>query len=314
MNTNDTNAPLISVVLCFYNEQDFLEEAVTSVIRQTHQSWELNLIDDGSSDRSTVIAKQFASQYPGKINYYHHPGHTNEGLSASRNVGIEKSRGEFIAFIDADDIWVEDKLEKQIQIFKNHPEATVILSASEYWRSWENSNAKDVVVYVGAEEKLYTPPMLSLRLYPLGKGSAPCPSGIMAHRSVFTRCWFEESYRGIYQMYEDQAFLGKVYVKETVFVSHDCNNRYRQRSTSLVSSVTASGKYHEVRKYYLKWFYYYLKTERIRFPEVMRKLQFARMPYLHPWKYALTVEYPSKVKSLGKRFYTRIKGLSLIRS
>lgn len=306
MNTQDK--PIVSVILCFYNEEKFIDEAVASVLDQDFANWELILVDDGSSDASTQKAKDYARLYK-NVFYYHHPGHCNEGLSASRNLGIEKSRGAFVAFIDADDVWYTDKLSYQLQIFEKHPGTTVILESSLYWKSWAG-NEEDVLIKVGVREGVYRPPYLMLKLYPLGDGAAPCPSGIMAHRSVFERCEFEESFKGIFQMYEDQAFLCKVYLNEKVYVSHACHNKYRQRVSSLVSSVYESGKYHMVRKYYLQWFRMYLKHKRILIKAVWSLLDFANMPYREPLKYKITQVYPQKAKMIIDKILTKVGGLT----
>ena len=86
--------PLVSVVLCFYNEQAFLEEAIQSVLSQNYSNWELLLVDDGSADESTQLAKDYAAEFPNRITYLDHPYHQNCGLSASRNAGIKKCRTE----------------------------------------------------------------------------------------------------------------------------------------------------------------------------------------------------------------------------
>jgi glycosyltransferase involved in cell wall biosynthesis len=75
---------LVSVITCFYNEEAFLSEAVNSVLNQEYTHWELLLVDDGSTDESVQIAKQFAADFPEKIFYVDHPAHQNKGLSSSR--------------------------------------------------------------------------------------------------------------------------------------------------------------------------------------------------------------------------------------
>ncbi len=302
--------PLVSVVLCFYNEEKFIEEAIGSVLAQDYTNWELILVDDGSSDASSDIAREYARKYYNKIFAIHHPGHCNEGLSASRNLGIARCKGDFVAFIDADDVWHADKLSAQLKLFAKHPKATVLLEASEYWRSWSSPNEKDVIVTVGAPEGLYEAPELMLQLYPLGSGAAPCPSGIMVKREVLDRCEFEESFRGIFQMYEDQAFLCKVYLNEKVLVSHSCHNRYRQRVSSLVSSVYETGKYDMVRKYYLQWFRTYLKHKRIANKNVWSVLKKAVMPYSEPLRYQMTHIYPKVIKAIAARWLVRLGVLS----
>ncbi len=299
------NDPVVSVVLCFYNEERFIEEAIASVIHQTMTEWELLLVDDGSSDRSTYIARQFSQRYPDKILYLWHPGHCNEGLSASRTLGIARARGKFIAFLDADDTWSEVKLADQLEIFATHPVVSVLLESSRYWKSWCGKEV-DTIVDVGVSEGIYHPPQLMLKLYPLSTGSAPCPSGIMVRRDVLERCNFEESFRGIYQMYEDQAFLCKVYLNEVVYVSHRCHNNYRQRPSSLVSSVYESGKYHIVRKYYLQWFVTYLKWKHVSHKQVWKLTKAANLPYQRPWLHRMTTEWPKFGKAILARILVRL--------
>ncbi len=94
--------PLVSVVLIFLNEQRFIEEAVQSLLAQTMTDWELVLVDDGSTDRSTAIAHKFAAQ-DDRIRYIEHQRHTNRGMAASRNAGVAHTTAPYIAFLDADD-------------------------------------------------------------------------------------------------------------------------------------------------------------------------------------------------------------------
>jgi glycosyltransferase involved in cell wall biosynthesis len=298
--------PLVSVVLCFYNEEKFLKEAIESVMNQDYEHWELIVVDDGSTDNSSNIAREFADEHPDKILYLEHAGHANRGLSASRNVGIKRTNGEFVSFIDADDVWLSDKLSNQLAIFNNHPDVTVLLEASEYWRSWSGNDGQDIIIPVGAKEGVYTPPKLMVSLYPLGKGAAPCPSGIMVRKIVLRRCMFEENFRGMYQMYEDQAFLSKVYLKETVYVSGASHNRYRQRPSSLVSSVHHSGNYHIVRKFYLKWFQQFLRHHPVQYKDVDKLLDVALSDYSLSWLKRLKIELPRLLKSLIARLFVRL--------
>ena len=306
--------PLVSVVLCFYNEQMFLEEAIQSVLAQNYLNWELVLVDDGSTDESTQLAKDYAAAFSKRITYLEHDYHQNRGLSASRNAGIKRCKGSFVAFLDADDIWLPGKLGFQLDIFRKHPGVTVVLEASLYWNSWNNQKKSDCIVSIGADEGIYKPPHLMLSLYPLGKGAAPCPSGIMVERAVLRRCVFEELFRGMFQMYEDQAFLCKVYLKETVFVSAACHNKYRQHVSSLVSGVYDSGNYHKVRNYYLYWFRDYLHGQPIRYRAVDRLLRKAQMPYREPFLYKITVDFPTQARKILIRVLIRLGILNYSKS
>src|SRR5262245_2814919 len=128
-----TGIPEVSVITAFLNEERFLKEAIESVLQHTFTNWELILLDDGSTDKGANIAKAYAEAYPDKIVYYEHEGHANKSTAASRNLAISKVRGELVAFLDADDVWLPVKLEKQVQIMRKHPMVAMLLEASEYW-------------------------------------------------------------------------------------------------------------------------------------------------------------------------------------
>lgn len=266
---------LVTVIVCFYNEERFIEETIESVFAQTLSKWELILVDDGSSDNSTAIAKNMAAAYPQKVFYLEHENHNNKGLSASRNLGISHARGEFVAFIDADDVWLPQKLERQVAILAQYQTAGMLCEASEYWYTWQGENEKDVLIKVGVDQdRLYPPGKLSELLYPLGKGAAPCPCSLMLRKSVlYKHNGFEAHFTGSLQMYEDQAFLQKIYLNEFVFVSSQCNNRYRKRRGSLVQKAKSEGDYYGVRKYFLNWLKEYLQSHNIHNKQIDQLLK-----------------------------------------
>jgi glycosyltransferase involved in cell wall biosynthesis len=98
--------PAVSVIVCFLNEERFLAEAVESVLGQSFTDWELILVDDGSTDGSSAIARGLAATSPDRIACIDHADHRNLGLSASRNAGLSHARGRYVAFLDADDAWL----------------------------------------------------------------------------------------------------------------------------------------------------------------------------------------------------------------
>ncbi|HUQ96894.1 MAG TPA: glycosyltransferase family 2 protein [Chitinophagaceae bacterium] len=275
--------PLVSVIIPFFNEERFLEETVTSVLQQTYPHWEILLIDDGSSDNSTAIAKRFASAH-NNIFYVEHEGHANKGLSATRNAGIAQAKGSLVALLDADDIWLPEKLQKQVAVFQQHSDVALLCEASLYWYSWQHNDNEDVLIPIGASgNKTYTPPQLSLLLYPLGKGAAPCPSGLMIKTGILRALGgFEASFTGPNQMYEDQPFLAKFYLSQTVYVSSACYNKYRQRRGSLVQKVKAAGQYDDVRLYFLRWLQAYIHTNNITNKPVQVALNKALRKYKYP--------------------------------
>ena len=274
-------APAVSVVVIFLDEERFLGEAVESVLGQTFDDWELLLVDDGSTDASTETARRYAEHSAGRVRYLDHPGHENRGMSATRNLGVAHARGRYVAFLDADDVWEPNKLAEQVAIFDAHPEVGMVCGTSLYWRSWTGAPGdEDVAVAVGGPQDRATPPPgLSLALYPLGEGAAPCPSSLVVRRGVLERVGgFEEHFRGANQLYEDQGFLAKVYLDAPVYVASACWDRYRQHPDSCVAEVTRAGRYHDVRRYFLEWFEDYLADHPAP-PAVREALRRALAPY-----------------------------------
>jgi glycosyltransferase involved in cell wall biosynthesis len=100
-----------------FNSEVFISETITSVLKQTYNNWELLLVDDGSTDKTIKIVESFTARYS-NIRLFKNKG--NSGAAISRNKGMEKSKGDFIAFLDADDLWKPEKLEKQLDFMKRH--------------------------------------------------------------------------------------------------------------------------------------------------------------------------------------------------
>ena len=107
--------PLVSVITPIYNSENFLEEAISSVLNQTYSNWELILVDDASTDGSGKIAQKFYSE-DSRITYEKLP--ENRGPAVARNRAIELAKGEYIAFLDSDDFWAPDKLEIQVDFMQ----------------------------------------------------------------------------------------------------------------------------------------------------------------------------------------------------
>jgi glycosyltransferase involved in cell wall biosynthesis len=276
--------PLVSIVTAFYNAEAFFEETIKSVLAQTYASWELLLIDDGSTDGSSALARSYADAHPGKILYIEYANHANRGAAASRNEGIRRAKGAYIAILDADDVWLPHKLERQVGILEAEPRAAMVCGRSLYWYGWSGSSddlERDTAPTLGVEPwRLYEPPDLLNLLYPLGPGGAPCPSDILLRRSLMeTDGGFQEDFRGEYQLYEDQVFLTKLYLKHPVFVSNDVWDKYRIHPQSCVSTVTAAGKYDLVRQHFLHWFAAHLSTQGMKGTSVWTALQRALAAY-----------------------------------
>lgn len=117
--------PLVSVIVPAYNAEKFIGEALDSALSQTYSNIEILVVDDGSQDRTSEVVKAFVQKDDRVILLQQ----ANAGVAAARNLAIEKSRGEYIAPLDADDIWYPQKLEKQMQCFKEADESVGLVYA-----------------------------------------------------------------------------------------------------------------------------------------------------------------------------------------
>ncbi len=122
------NGDLVSVIMPVYNAAPWLQKAVESVLTQSHGNLELIAVDDGSQDGSPSILDNYANA-DSRIRVYRQP--FNSGVSEARNVAIAAARGDFIAFLDADDWWLPEKLERQLAGMR---ESGALISYTAYWR------------------------------------------------------------------------------------------------------------------------------------------------------------------------------------
>jgi glycosyltransferase involved in cell wall biosynthesis len=116
--------PLVSVVVPVYNAAQFLRETLESILDQTYRQFEIIAVNDGSTDSSLEILEEYAD----RIQCIHQE---NQGVAIARNVGVDRSLGDYVAFCDADDIWFPRKLEWQMDIVKRHPCVGVVGGSME---------------------------------------------------------------------------------------------------------------------------------------------------------------------------------------
>jgi glycosyltransferase involved in cell wall biosynthesis len=231
-------------------------------------------VDDGSTDASTQIALGYAARYPEKVCYLEHSDHRNQGMSASRNIGIQQARGRFIAFLDADDIWLPEKLKHQVRLLEAHPDAAMVYGNTLYWFSWSGNppgDRRDYSPDLGVQpDSVYEPPKL-LPLFLRGLAAVPCICSLLIHKQAVERViGFEDSFHG---MYEDQAFYAKVFLQEKVYVSGECFEWYRQHPNASTAIAREAGQEPLARGLFLSWLRKYLEQIGVKDPEVWQALR-----------------------------------------
>lgn len=116
---------LVSIITPMYNSEKFIEATIKSVIEQTYQDWEMIIIDDCSTDKSANIVKAYVEK-DDRIKYIRNK--SNLGVSSARNLALENASGQFLAFLDSDDIWTKEKLETQINFMNKNNYAITFTS------------------------------------------------------------------------------------------------------------------------------------------------------------------------------------------
>jgi glycosyltransferase involved in cell wall biosynthesis len=300
------NRPLVSVITIFLNAGNFIDESIRSLLTQTYDNWELFLVDDGSSDESTEIALKYTTLYPDKIHYLEHEKHQNKGMSASRNLGLRHVRGEYIALLDADDVWFPQKLSEQLEIMKSHPNIAMVYGKSEYWYSWTGDKEhlhRDTILDFGIKDDTIIDPPELLILY-LRKNIIPPPPSVVMLRSkaVSEAGGFEDAFRG---HFEDQVFFSKLMLKTPIYISTRCWQKYRQHPDSYC--VINIEKRHEIQFQYLIWLEKYLLEKGLRGTAVWKIAQKRLWPYRHPLFHRLMGEISLPFMMKKVELNTRIR-------
>lgn len=280
--------PLVSVITIFLNEERFLSEAVESVLAQTYDRWELLLVDDGSSDASPSVAQRYVDRYPDSVRYLRHEGGRNKGMSASRNLGARHARGELLAMLDADDVWLPNKLTEQVEVMQTYPEAAMVYGRTRFWYAWANGNDQnDWLSNIGvAPESLVQPPLM-LRHF---LKSCPYTCSAMIRKEVFELVGgYEDAFRG---MYEDQVFFAKVFTHAPVYVSGRCWDLYRQHSDSCCAAAIRNGDFHPSEPSptgyaFLCWLREYMSEAGVDDERVWREFNDMMGPYERPVRHRI---------------------------
>ncbi len=279
-------APRVSVIIIFLDAAAFIAEAIDSVLAQTYGDWELLLVDDGSTDVSSAIARRYAAADPARVRYLEHSGHRNRGMSASRNAGIAAARGEFVAFLDADDVYLPASLERRVALLEGHPTAAIVCGPTLYWHSWtrepgeQGRDRRDFPPRGrAAADRLLPPPSFLVRFLREGRW-VPCICSIMVRREAIAAVGgFEERFPGLY---EDQAFYAKLGVRAAVLVTDACLAKYRQHPDSACAVARESGGQARAEADFLAWLERYLRRCGAADQAVWRAIRLAQWRNRHP--------------------------------
>jgi glycosyltransferase involved in cell wall biosynthesis len=288
-----TASPIVSIITIFRDPPiPFFEAAIESVLAQTEQRWELLLIDDGTRDGSAEVARRAVSERPDKIRLLQHPGGVNRGMSASRNLGIAAARGRFVAFLDADDLYLPVKLERQLADFAEHPEVGIVYGPTLHWWSWSadpRDGARDHPRRLGAAPGLVIPPPSLAELCIEDRADTPATCAVLVRREAIEAVGgFEEVFA---DLYEDQAFFYKILLRYPAYLEAEAWDRYRRHKDALCEVRIREGSHSDdsrptpARGRFLEWLSGYIRTTGIHHAAIPRSIRRQQWPYRHPKLY-----------------------------
>ncbi|BAZ41161.1 glycosyltransferase [Calothrix sp. NIES-4101] len=288
----------ISVIISNYNYARYLTDAIDSVLNQSYQNFEIIIVDDGSKDNSHEVISKFQEQYPDRIKAIFQ---ANQGQGEAFNTGFATASGEIIAFLDADDIWLPNKLERVVEEFKRpeivgvmHPLDTIDASGNKL----ESDSAN--IYHLGED----------LAKVIINTGNAwgyPPTSGLTYRRSILEKVFPIDSVK--WRLWADgciiytTAFLGKIKTIDEPLAGyriHGANNHINVETNSVCEESALSGI--EMTNEYINQF-----LEKINYPrrvDISRNLQYQRNKYYLKGVWNFQQAWKISRLILGWEFYT----------
>jgi len=182
--------PKVSVVIPVFNGERFIGCAIQSVLDQTFREFEIIVVDDGSTDRTEKIVRQFSAA----ISYHHQQ---NRGAGVARNLGVSRAQGDWVAFLDADDIWRPDKLAVQIEQIETYPEVAFFYSDIDLID--EEGNLTEAGFLSAKLERRKEKGRTNLVSLVFDNRPFPYPSTVLTRKDVFLKAGgFNPEFRGNY--------------------------------------------------------------------------------------------------------------------
>ena len=309
-----SDQPLISIITAVFNGEAFLPEAIASVLAQSYSNWEYWIVNDGSTDGTAGSALQAAAMHPDRIHYLQHPDGRNHGGCTSRNLALFQARGRYIAILDSDDAWLPHKLDEQVALALDYPEAGFIHGRSEYWYDWSGDpkdSGKNEVPPFAPGDRLYHPPELLRTSCPLGDCAPPCPSDMLINRELFCRLGGFETAFDRHFAFEDQAFLVKLYLATPAYVSSRVWDRYRVHGKSCCVEAERTGQIEQTRRVYYDWLREYLLARNVTDADLWRRWSLRTRCYRYPTLYRL-LDKARRMKRAIRANRNRLKELFAI--
>lgn len=230
---------LVSIIIPIYNQEKYLAETLQSVIHQTYSNWECILVNDGSTDGSVAVINEYLAQE----NRFHFINSENQGVSNARNLALKQVKGQYILFLDGDDLIHPDKLQKALYYFQKNNDLSIVFNTTNYFQNSIDKTLYPMIIY--ADLLNFT----DLLLYWNEKIIIPIHSAIIK-RSLFEGIEFNTDLTA----QEDWLVWIRLFQKNPkVLVLDSVLSYYRKHNTSRTQSFSLEEDHFKALKIFEKY-------------------------------------------------------------
>jgi glycosyltransferase involved in cell wall biosynthesis len=293
----------VSIIIPCYNASAFLAETLNSIFAQTYQEWEVVIVDDCSTDNSLEIAKQYEARYPDRIKVVQVPFDTNQGASYARNYGLQFTKGELINYIDADDLLIPDKIEKQVRVIQQYPSiGWVIANAHYFYEEPKNTNISYTSQYKNISPGVYPVPYL-LEFFIKNFAITPCLMTALIRKEVIEQIggWNDD-----FKMnFTDQVFYAKIVLNYDTYIMEEVVAWYRQHENSSTNLGLRSKNFLINQFKYWTWLENYVQGHREKITNEIAI--FIREQKYKAYLQAYPLPKPSLKERLGRKIIRAIE-------
>lgn len=285
------NNPLVSILIPVYNAENYVAEAIESALNQTYKNIEIIIVDDGSTDKSWEIIESYRKKYPNIIKTYQQE---NKGACAARNKAFELSSGQYIQYLDADDLLAENKIEEQTILFKKFGNNNKIITSCS-WVRFKN-NPKDAKIDRQYIDKDYDNPIDWLIDSWRGKGMGQTNIWLIP-RDIIDAVgkWNEQLKKN-----QDGEFFCRVLLKSNkIIYSNNSIVYYRDTENSITNIFSYETSEHTLKSYelYCDYLSRYLDQKKVRLALATNFSSF--YSYVYPHYPDLLARAEKKINELG---------------